>query len=194
MYKRLAENTGRKKSPKIHHLGTISQLCQAISSQLRHVSTILKKIVKQQYLFHMFSQYGELRPITGWDQFTSLGHPSKFQRASRLAFVTAATSLTGGQPNFERCLAVSWPGTLCIHFRGLPPQPPDGILPGAKFTLHLSLALSYIGSVLHSTPAAGVSQTLRCGAWYKEWKYRTFAEGATYIPLGGHHVEHRRTF
>ena len=65
MYKQLAENTGRKKSPKIHHLGTISQLCQAISSQLRHVSTILKKIVKQQYPFHMFSQYSELRPITG---------------------------------------------------------------------------------------------------------------------------------
>ena len=37
---RLAENTGRKKSPKIRHLGTITQLCPAISSQLRHVSTI----------------------------------------------------------------------------------------------------------------------------------------------------------
>jgi len=34
---RLAENTGRKKSPKIRHLGTMAQLCRAISSQLRHV-------------------------------------------------------------------------------------------------------------------------------------------------------------
>jgi len=34
---RLAENTGRKISPKIHHLGTITQLCRAISSQLGHV-------------------------------------------------------------------------------------------------------------------------------------------------------------
>ena len=32
-----------KKSPKIRHLGTITQLCRAISSQLRHVSTIRKK-------------------------------------------------------------------------------------------------------------------------------------------------------
>ena len=40
---RLAENTGRRKSPKIRHLGTIPQLCRAISSQLRHVSTIGKK-------------------------------------------------------------------------------------------------------------------------------------------------------
>jgi len=50
-----------------------------------------------------------------------------------IAFVTAATLLTGGQPNFARCLAVSWAGTLYIHFRGL--LPPDGILPGAIFTL-----------------------------------------------------------
>ena len=34
---RLAENTGRKKSPKIRHLSTIAQLCRAISSQLRHI-------------------------------------------------------------------------------------------------------------------------------------------------------------
>ena len=38
---------------KNRHLGTIAQLCQAISSQLRHVSTIGKKLVKQQYLLYM---------------------------------------------------------------------------------------------------------------------------------------------
>jgi len=38
----IAGNTGRKKSPKIYHLRTIAQLCQAISLQLRHVSTIRK--------------------------------------------------------------------------------------------------------------------------------------------------------
>jgi len=40
---RLAGNTGNKKSPKIRHMGTIAQVCRAISSQLRHVSTIGKK-------------------------------------------------------------------------------------------------------------------------------------------------------
>jgi len=39
----LAANTGRKKSSKNRHLGTIAQLCRAVSSQLRHVSTIGKK-------------------------------------------------------------------------------------------------------------------------------------------------------
>jgi len=52
---RLAENTGRKKVAKNHLLGTIAQLCQAISSQLSHVSTVGKKLVKQQYVLHMSS-------------------------------------------------------------------------------------------------------------------------------------------
>ena len=43
---RLAENTGRKKVAKNRHLGTIAQLCRAISSQLRHVSTIGKKTLR----------------------------------------------------------------------------------------------------------------------------------------------------
>jgi len=55
-----------------------------------------EKIVKQQYLLHMSTQYGELRMTRGWDRFGSLGHPSKFQRDWRLGFVTAATSLNGG--------------------------------------------------------------------------------------------------
>jgi len=39
----LAENTGRKMTQKNRHLGTTPQLCRAISSQLRHISTIGKK-------------------------------------------------------------------------------------------------------------------------------------------------------
>ena len=40
---------------------------------------------------------------------------------------------------------------------------PEGIFPGAKFTLRPSLAFSYVGSLLHGTPAVGISQTLQCG-------------------------------
>ena len=50
---RLAANTGRKKVAKNRHLGTIGQLCRAISSQLRHVSTIGKKVVNHQYVLHV---------------------------------------------------------------------------------------------------------------------------------------------
>ena len=38
---------------KNRNLCTIAQLCRAISSQLRHVSTIGKKLVKQQYLLYI---------------------------------------------------------------------------------------------------------------------------------------------
>ena len=102
------------------HLGTTAQLCSAISLQLRHILTIGKKVVKQQYLFHVSWQYGKLWPTGGWDRLGCLGHPSKFEWVSRLGFVTAATSLNGSQPNnFAWCLAVSWAGTLYMHFRGL---------------------------------------------------------------------------
>jgi len=40
---RLAANAGHKKVAKNRHLGTIPQLCRAIYSELRHVSTIWKK-------------------------------------------------------------------------------------------------------------------------------------------------------
>jgi len=96
----LAGNAGHKKSPKIRHLGTIAQLCRAISSQLRHISIIGKKLVKQRCLPHMSSHYGEPRPTSGWDLLASLGHPCKFQQVSRLGSVTARHSGSWRQPNF----------------------------------------------------------------------------------------------
>jgi len=41
----VAENTGRKKIGKNRHLGSTAQFCRAISSQLRHISTIGKKLL-----------------------------------------------------------------------------------------------------------------------------------------------------
>jgi len=52
-------------------------------------------------------------------------------------------------------------------------------------TLRPSLAFSYIASVTARPNFA---------AWYKEWNYRTFADSATYIRQGGHHVGHQPTF
>jgi len=85
----LAGNARPKKPPKMRHLLTIAQLCRAISSQLRHVSTIGKKFVKQQYDLQISAQYGELRPSSGWDLLASLRHTCKVQRVSRLGSVVA---------------------------------------------------------------------------------------------------------
>ena len=92
-----------------------------------------KKFVKQQYLRHC------------------------------LGVITAPTSLTGGQPNFARCLAVSRAGTLNIHFRWL--LPPGRILRGAKFTLRPSIACSCIGSVTERHSSSGRQPNF--AAWYK---------------------------
>ena len=49
---------------KNRHLRTIAQLCRAIFSQLRYVSTIGKKLLNSN-IFHMSLQYGELQPTSG---------------------------------------------------------------------------------------------------------------------------------
>jgi len=132
----------------------------------------VKKLVKQQYILHISPEYGELRPNKAWDQFGSLGQPSKFQRVSRVGFVTAAMSLTGGQPNFAQCLAVSWAGTLYIHFWGL--------LPLTEFCLEQNslyiqvLRSPILAALLHGTPAAAVAKL--CGVW-QGMKLRNFRRG-----------------
>jgi len=88
------------------------------------------------------------------------------------------------------CLAFSWAGTLYIHLWWL--LPPNGILPAAKFTLCPSHAFSYIGSITARHSVSGRQPNFVAG--YKEWNYGTFAEGATYIRLGGHHFGHQPTF
>jgi len=101
----LAENTGRKTVAKNRHLGTITQVCRVISSQIRHISLIGKKLAKQQYLLNISPQYDELRPTSGWDQSGSLGTRCKFQQFSRLGSVTARHCSSGRQPNFP---ALNW--------------------------------------------------------------------------------------
>jgi len=113
-----------KNSPSGHHRTTLLGYIFATKAH----KTIGKKLVKQQYLLHMSSQCGEL---AHW-RLRSAGefwHPIKFQPILCLGSVTAAMSLNGGQSNFAQCLAVSWAGTLYIHFQGL--LPCNGMLQGA---------------------------------------------------------------
>jgi len=66
-------------------------------------------------------------------------------------------------------------------------------LPGAKFTLRpKSCVLLYWQR--YCTALEQLASAKICGVLYKEWNCGTFAEGATYIRLGGHHVGHRPTF
>jgi len=52
-------------------------------------------------------------------------------------------------------------------------------LPGAKFTLRPSLPFFYIGSVTAWHLSSGSQRNF--AAWYKEWNYGNFTDGATYM-------------
>jgi len=103
---RLAENTGRKNSPSAHHRTTLSGYMFATKTCIdNRKKNLLNSNISS---LHMSSEYSELPPTNGWDRLASLGHSSKCQRISRVGFVTAPMSPNGRQPNFARCLAVSW--------------------------------------------------------------------------------------
>ena len=90
-----------------------------------------------------------------------MGRPSKFQRVSRLGFVTAAKSLNGSQPIFARCLAVSCAATLYIHFRRLLPLTEFCPLQNSLYVQILRSPI--LAALLHGTRVVEVSQTLRRG-------------------------------
>jgi len=93
---------GKYRMQKIHHLGTIAQLCQAISSQLRHVTTIRKKIVKQQYLPHMSLQYGELSPLAAVIGPVVWGTPAIVNGFCVLAALLHSTLVVGVSQTLRR--------------------------------------------------------------------------------------------
>jgi len=66
-----------KKSPSGHHRTTLSRVF-AIKARIDN----RKKTFKQQYLLHMFPQYGELRPTSGWDR-SSIGRQPNFAALNR---------------------------------------------------------------------------------------------------------------
>jgi len=86
---------------KNRHLGTMAQLCWAISSQLRHVLTIGKNLLNSNtFPTCPDNMVHELPTTNGWDRFWILWHPCKFQRVLRLGSVTALHSSSGRQPKF----------------------------------------------------------------------------------------------
>ena len=92
---RLAANTGRKKVAKNRHLGTIAQLCRAISSQLRHLSTIGKNLLSSNISStcpHNMVNFGplaaEIDPVV-W------GTPANFNGFRVLAALLHGTVVVG---------------------------------------------------------------------------------------------------
>jgi len=121
----------QKKSPAAHHRTTLSGYIFATKANIDHRKKNLLNSNISSTCPHGMVNVGSLTAEISLG-LGSLGHPSKFQWVLSLGFITAPTSLNGSQPNFARCLAVSWAATLYMHFEGF--LPPNGILPDAKFT------------------------------------------------------------
>jgi len=154
-----------------------------VSSQLRHVSTIWKKIVKQQYLLHMPHNMANVGPLTAKTGSGVYGSQANFNGFHILLLLLQRhRSLEANRTLHDVWLS---PGLVHHIYTG-------GILPGAKFSLRQSLAFSYIGCITPQLSSSGRQPNF--AAWYKEWSYGTFAEGTTYIQLGGHHIGHQPTF
>jgi len=85
--------------PKNRHLGTFAQLCWAISLQLRHVSTIKKKLLSSNISSTCPHNMVNFGPLTAEISSGVSGHPGKFQQVSHLGSVTAWHSSSRHQPN-----------------------------------------------------------------------------------------------
>jgi len=146
---------------KNRHLHTLAQLCRAISSQLRHVSAIGKKPVKQQYFLHMSSRYGKLRRLR---PNRSVG---EFEAPQQIS--------TGFMSWLRYCTDVAQRRStkLCIMFGHLLSWYTmytfwGGCCPLTELCqLQTSLCMQVLHSpilagLLHGTRAVCVSQTLQC--------------------------------
>jgi len=179
---RLTGNAGHKNLPSWHNCS----LCWAISPQLRHVLTVRKTLLKQQYFPscpHNMMNFGPPMAEICWRVWAT---PANFNGFRVLALLLQWRHSTEVNQTSHRCLAISWTGTLYIHFPVLLPH--NGILPRAKFTLLPTHVFCNIGSITAPHSSSGHQQNFVTS--YKEWNYGTFAEGAIYIRLGGHHVGH----
>jgi len=84
-----------QKSPKSRHLRTVLQSCQAISSQLRHVSTTKKKLVKQQYLLDIPDNMVNFGPLAAEIDPVVWGTPANFNLFHVLAALLHGSQVLG---------------------------------------------------------------------------------------------------
>jgi len=159
--KPLAENTGRKKSPKIRHLRTITQLCQAASLRLRHLSTIAKKMLNSNIsstCSHNTVNFSQLAAEIG---LSVAGTPTNFNGFRVLASLLHRRRST----DVNQTLHDVWRSPELVDyiytFGGCCPLKEFYQVQNSRCVQVLRSLI--LAALLHGTPAAGVSQTLRRG-------------------------------
>jgi len=147
-----------------HHCTTLSGYIFATKACINNQK---KKLVKQQWLPRMSSEYGVLRTTSGWDLLASLGHPSTFQRVLSLGSVTAPHSSSGHQPNFA---ALNRGRHLYLAGRPSRWALADILVPHELcWSLHITrvVSLSYLSAITNTTSVTMWQSNLkfRHGEW-----------------------------
>ena len=149
---RLAANTGRKKSPKSRHLATIPQLCRAISSQLRHVSTIGKNLLNSNIFSTCPHNIANFYPVAAEIGSRVWGTPAN----SNVFRVLASLLQRRRSPEVNQTLHDVWPSPGLLHSIYIF----GGCYPWRNFaTCKIHFALK--------------SCVPNFAVWYKEWNYGT---------------------
>ena len=130
-----------------------------------------KKLVKQQYLLHCSHNMVNFSPIVAEIVLPVWSTPKNFNGFRVLASLLHRRRST----DVNQTLNDVWPSPGLVHY---------------IYIFGGSRPLTEFRYVQNSQQRGQPN----FAAWYREWNYGTFAEGATYIRLGGHHVRHRPTF
>jgi len=91
----LAGNTGRKNDAKNRHLRTIAQLCRAVPSQLRHISTIGKNLLNSNTSPTCPHNMMNFSPLTAEIGSGVWGTPANFNEFRVLAALLHGTLVVG---------------------------------------------------------------------------------------------------
>jgi len=146
--------------------------------------------VKQQYVLHMPHNMVNVGLLTSEIGSLTCGIPANFNRFRVLAsFLHRRRSMELA----NQTLYDVWPSHGLVHYIYIL----GGSYPWRNFTrcrIHFASKSCVLLYWKRYSTALQQRRQPNFAAWYKEWNYRTFAQGVIYIRLGGHHVGHRPTF
>jgi len=143
---------------KNRHLRTIAQICRAISSQLSHVSTTGKKLLNGN-ISSICLHFGRLTAEICWQVWGTPANLNGFR-------VLPSLLQRRRSPQANQTLHDVWPSPGLLHYIyifGASWPLTEFALCKNHFTSVQVSRFRILAALLHGTPAAGVSQSLRHG-------------------------------
>jgi len=101
-FTRLEENTGRKNDAKNRHVGTTAQICRAISTHLRHVSTIEKNLLNSNTFSSCLRNMANIGRLAAEIVSLVWGTPANFNGFRVLASLLHGTLVVGVSQTLRR--------------------------------------------------------------------------------------------